>query len=299
MFTYTAYGLCIQSVLQLPELVAVEAAPDVVIRLGRVGHMPPVVAAEGCSLWATPKEARLFYQQIGSVIVRNGREMVVEPAAGVDERVLRLVILGPALAMLLHQRNLLVLHANTVSINGGAVVFLGRTGQGKSTIAAALYSRAHGIVSDDVTAIRVGNTSPAAYPGFPRLKLWPETAASMGDDLEKLPRLRPWLEKRDRRTVRGFPKTSLPLKRIYVLMDGTRQEIAPLRPHEAIMALVRNSYPVVANLLKATGTTISHFQQCAELSGCVSIVSLKSQRSLSAVPDLARLVEEDLAQCLA
>lgn len=295
MFSYTAYGLTIRSELAMPELLTSEEAHDVVVRFGRVEARPPIISDRGNELWADPKEARFCYSEAGSALIRGGREIVIEPAPGVDEGVLRLFILGPVFAMLLHQRGFLVLHANAVKVNGAAVAFLGKSGQGKSTMAAALYKREHAVVSDDVTAVRLGEGAPEAYPGFPRLKLWPETVESLGEDLEEMPRLNPWIEKRDRRVVRGFPASPLPLERIYVLTDGSDQGIEPMRKRDAFIALVKNSYPVVANLLDATGSATSHFRQCEKLSGLVPILSLKRKLSLSALPDLTRLVEEDLA----
>lgn len=296
MFSYTAFGLGIRSALPLPELLASNGAPDVVVRLGRVGHMPPVVADGGCSFWASPEEARLFYENVGAFRVMGGREIVVDPAPEVDERILRLIVLGPAMATLLHQREFLVLHANSVAVNGGAVAFLGKPGQGKSTLSAALYARSHGLVADDVTAIHIGTGHSVVYPGFPQIKLCPDAAVSMGDDPETLPLISPRLNKRARRATRRFPQEPLPLKRIYLLEDGPHMEIEPLRPQEAIMALVIHSYPLVAFLLKPTGTAPAHLRQCTELAGCVPICRLTSQRSLSALPNLARFVEEDLAK---
>src|SRR3989454_2089338 len=51
---------------------------------------------------------------------REGREIVVEPAPGVDAGTLRLFLLGPVRAVLLHQRGFLVLHASAVVLDGGA-----------------------------------------------------------------------------------------------------------------------------------------------------------------------------------
>lgn len=299
MLCYAAYGLVIRSELPLPELLAADGAADTEVRLGKVPWAPPLIEDRGCTLWATPEEARISYQRIGSVLVRGGREIVVEPEAVVDKRALRLLVLGPALAMLLHQRGLLVLHANAVALDGSAVAILGRAGQGKSTLAEALYRSSYSVVSDDVTAVRVQDGSATVYPGFPRLKLWPEVLSSMGDGQEELPRLRPWLDKRDRRAERGFKREPLPLERVYVLAEGDRQEVEPIGPKEAFIELVRNSYPPVANLLEATGTAPYHFHQCAELSRSVPIRRLKSRRSFSALPEMVSLLEEDSACSLA
>lgn len=295
MFSYFVYGLGIRSALPLPELECSETGIDVVVRLGKVGHLPSEVTPEGTRFRVSAEEVCFFYAEVGAFLVRR-EEIVVDPAKGVEERVLRLFILGPALAALLHQRGLLVLHASAVTVNGGTVAFLGGSGWGKSTLATALYARGHSVVADDVTAVQVDGGSPTVLPGFPQLKLWPEAAAASGYIPEALPRLHPRLEKRAFCVTRRFSQSPLPLRRIYVLAEGTHQEVEPLRPQEALVELVRHSY--TARLLESTGTAASHFLQCARLANRVPICRLKRPRSLAALPDLARLVEEDIARTL-
>ncbi len=294
VYSYIAYGLGIHSTLPLPELVAADRVADVTIRLGRIDPSPSEQSGLGSCLRATAREVLFFWEEVGLFQVWDGREIVVDPAPGVEERILRLFILGPALGLLLHQRGLLILHASAVQVGGAAVAFLGGPGWGKSTTAAAMHTRGHAIVADDVLAIELADVNhPVVHPGFPQLKLWPEAAATLGDAPEALPRLHPRLEKRARRDARGFPQIALLLERIYVLAEGTHQEIEPLRPAEAFVELVRHSY--VARLLKATGAASLHFDQCGVLANAVPVRRLQTPRSLALLPDLARIIERDLA----
>ncbi len=85
----------------------------------------------------------IYRPNVGSFAVRAGREIVIDPLPCVDERALRLTLLGPALALLLHQRDLFVLASSAVRVqaeDGGdgdfyGVAFLGYSGAGKSTTA--------------------------------------------------------------------------------------------------------------------------------------------------------------------
>jgi hypothetical protein len=305
LFSYIAYGLGIRSALPLPELMAAESDPDVIVRLGKVNRLPSEVVTESSRFcfWATAEEAYFFWDNVGAFLVRGGCEIIIDPFPDVEERVLRFIILGWPLAVLLHQRGLLVLHASSVAVNGSAIAFLGGKGWGKSTTAAALHARGHGVVADDVVALDLSNPkSPVVFPSFPQIKLWPEAAASLGSVPDTLPRLHSRSEKRARYTTEGFSQNSLPLKRIYVLAKGTCQEIEPLLPQEAFMELVRQSYAVHlseatgVNFLESTGATASHFRQCVSLTNCVPVCRLKRELSLPALPDLARLVEEDSVQ---
>jgi hypothetical protein len=297
VYSYTAYGLGIRSTLYLPELVPEDIAPEVILRLGEIRQGGLALDTDGTGFWAAADEAVRYLPGIGTFWIRGGREIIVDPAPGVEEQVLRLAILGPAFAVLLHQRGRFVLHASAVASSGSAVVFAGGSGWGKSTLAAALHARGCSMVSDDVTAIVVGGEHPIVLPGFPQFKLWPEAVESLGGLPETLPRLHPSFEKRARHVAHGFNRDHLPLRRIYVLAEGSEPAIEPLQPHEALLELLRHWYGsrFGDRLLQANGAAVTHLHQCAALANCVPIHRLRRPPPIRALFDLAGLVEDDLA----
>jgi hypothetical protein len=296
--SYIAYGFSLQSDLALPELDVGSSPPDVVLRLGKVERKPLELDAQGDGFWASAGEACRSVRNVGTCLVRWGREIVVEPAPGVDVRVLRLSILGPALALLLHQRGCFVLHASAVQSGDGAVAFTGGSGWGKSTLAAALHARGSALLADDLTALRIGTGSCTVFPGFPQLKLWPEAAASLGRAPGALSQLHPEFDKRACGARQGFSHRPLPLRRIYLLAEGPGPTIAPLKPHEALIGLMPHWYGCRFGdrLLQVGDAAIRHFRQCAALANSISIHRLTRPRQLGALGDVASLVEEDLAQ---
>src|SRR5262245_28440463 len=153
MFAYTAYGLHIHSALELPELVAAArpASADLVISYGPIERRPTTGNYAQGDTWGSSGEAYLFWEDAGAFLVRGGREIIVHPLPGVEERVTRLFLLGAALGVLLYQRELVVLHASAVALNGSAVAFLGESGAGKSTMAAAMHAYGYEIIADDIT----------------------------------------------------------------------------------------------------------------------------------------------------
>lgn len=306
-YSYQAYGLSIQATLPLPELVAGKEASvadkrdaDIVVRFGKVEGSLAEANDAYRHIHATPEGIYLSWRGVGAFLVRDGREIIVDPAQGVEERVLRLFILGTTLAMLLHQRGeLVVLHASVVAISGQAVAFVGVKHAGKSTMAAALYAQGHDLVADDILAIDMSQDCPMALPGFPHLKIWPDSVASLGYVPETLPRLRPELEKRGHRVTGGFSREPVPLRCIHVLGLGLDPEIEPLRPQEALLELMPHWYGARfgTELLQAFDLS-THFLQCANLANKVPVCRLKRPPSLSALPDVIRLVEEHLASDL-
>ena len=105
------------------------------------GQSPALLGDDGqvlVDLRGAPGLVRFRWPGVGACEVRDGREIAVDPAPGVDADLLSTYLLGPALGVLLHQRGGLVLHASAVTVGGGCVAFLADAGWGKSTLAATL-----------------------------------------------------------------------------------------------------------------------------------------------------------------
>jgi hypothetical protein len=307
MHFYRAFGLRFQSALALPELASGEVTSafacrdaDVTIRFGKVEGLPAKDDDARRWIHATPEGIYLYWREIGTFLLRDGREIIIDPAAGVEERVLRLFTLGTTLALLLHQRgDVVVLHASAVTISGHTVAFVGAKHAGKSTIAATLHKRGHDLVADDILAIDLRENRALALPGFPHFKLWPDAVTSLGYVPESLPQLHPDLEKRGYRVSEGFLSTSTPLKCIYILCQGQEPNLEPLRPQEALMALMPHWYGARfgKELLQGLGLS-THFRQCADLVNRVTFCRLTRSPYLSALPDVAQLVEAHLDSVL-
>lgn len=300
MYSYVAYGLEIRSELQLPELTPGApstrvSAGQLVVRLGSVGQVPAKLDADGMGFWATAHEACHVVEKAGAFLVRGGSEIVVDPAPEVEDRVLRLSILGPALALILHQRGFLVLHASVVARGGEALAFLGNNGWGKSTVAAALHAKGYDLVADDVAAITIDDAAPRVLPGFPQVKLWPEAAALLGEVPEQLPQLHPGFDKRGWRAARGFSLEPRRLQRIYVLVPGSTPGIEPLPAREACLELLAHWYGhrFGGGLLERDAAAL-HLRQCAALAGRTSTHRLCRSGGSQTLLDLADLVDEDV-----
>lgn len=290
MFTYVAYGVGIHSALELPELSPGPAPSDVVVRLGHVPglpHDPPV--GDGL-LRTSADEVCLYWRNVGAVLLRRGREITLDPRPEAALDLLRLYLLGPVLGLLLHQRGLLVLHASAVILEGGVVAFLGSSGRGKSTTAATLHARGCAVVADDVLAIDLeASGGPAAVPGFPQLKLWPDAVTALGESPDDLPRIHASEEKRAR-VADAVATTPRPLRRVYVLTDADSLDLETLGGHTAVFELLQHSY--VAPALEQLGSS-RFLAQCARLAAAVTVLRLRRPRSLAGLGELAALIEAD------
>jgi hypothetical protein len=296
MYHYTAYGLCIASDIALTELIQTppESNPAIRICYDKVELPSDLKPTPGALRWATRQSACLCYEDAARYQINAGRQIVIDPIRGADEQRVRLYLLGPALAVLLHQRQLLVLHASAVSLNGKVVAFAAQKGEGKSTFAAAMHSRGHPLVADDLLPIDLRDPRRLlVQPGFPQLKLMPEAAAQLCARPDDLPRLHPDFEKRAQTARRDFPQEPLPLSRIFVLESARGDSIEAIAPQERFVELVRHSY--LAPLLGMTGEAATHFKQVVALAQRVPVLRLKRRRQLATLPQSARMVEDQIA----
>ncbi|KAF6633059.1 dephospho-CoA kinase [Paenibacillus sp. EKM208P] len=168
---YTAFGLRIASELNLPELLlaALEAVEDVVIRQADLTAWSGQLEQANFVML----DERFMFQIPGTAIyaVREGKEIEVSIFPGADPDTVRLFVLGTCMGVLLMQRRILPIHGSAVVIGGRAYAFVGESGTGKSTLAAAFRQAGYQMVSDDVIAVEATASSAIVYPAYPQQKL--------------------------------------------------------------------------------------------------------------------------------
>ena len=292
MYSYQAYGLGIHSALPLPELVSAPAKQDVFIRFGALMPPPTARGAIDHHYWAKEQDVYLFWQELGTFCIRKGREITIDPAPKVEEVRLRPPVLGACMAVLLHQRGYLVLHASAVQLPTGAAAFLGNKGWGKSTMTAALHQRGHPFLTDDVLALDLTNPAqPLVLPAFPQMKLWPSAVVALGQDPETLPRLIPQLTKRQHRVRSSSNQKPVPLQALYLLGKGTSIRIEPLNPQNIFASLLQHSYGGRFGKALLQHGEATNFLQCMTLAKQVPTYQLQRPCDLSLLPTIAEAVE--------
>lgn len=219
-----------------------------------------------------------------------GIELEAEPGA-LDHQV-RAFVLGVPLALWLRSQGSLVLHGSAVAMGGAAVSFVGAHGWGKSTLAAMLQRRGHAFVSDGATIVDASRTPPAVRAGPAEWKLRADSLRSLGAE-DQGPLAHPALDKRLVTVSGPVVEGPVALKVIYVLADGDEAAIEPMRPAQATMELVRHTYAV--SLLGASEAP-HHLRACAAVTGTVPVRRLTRRLDMNALPQLASMVENDVAK---
>ena len=301
-WAYDLFGLRVHSDIPLTELFEADdngAAADVVIRLG---EMPAGAPDPKPGYTVAGSATLLSISKVGLYWIDSGREMIVQPFAGASERNIRLFLLGSAFGALLHQRNLLPLHANAVEIDGRAIAFMGHSGAGKSTMAAWFLDRGHRILADDVCVVTFDSAGrPLAHGGIPRLRLWREAIEATGRAAEDYELSFDDADKYNVPTPRGPSIGALPLHHIYLLRRAEAEASAPLVERllgvDAVDALVANTYR--GGFVKASGGTGKHLSQCLSLVSRAPVFKAERRWGYDSFDEQAAALEAHARQLIA
>ena len=270
---YSCYGLIIQSDLALPELIGLETEPDtpsdVTITLDEVSAAGLCDGKQlGPYLWVSDTALWLEVPHVARFLVVDGQRIVIQPASGIDEDSVRVFLLGSGMGALLFQRGLLVLHGNAIRIGDQCMICVGHSGAGKSALAAGFLKRGYDILADDVAPI---DSNVRALPGFPRIKLWQDTANRLGVDTAGLRRIRPELEKFNYPLNNRFTDRPLPVRWIYLL--GTHRDpdihFETISGFERFSPLLENTYRV--QFLQSLPLKATHMKNCCDLAGRIHL----------------------------
>lgn len=289
MPTYTAYGLCIDSEIPLPELQSSDAAPDVYVETGTVSEIPDEPIEDG-KLYRLANGHYLKVEGVGQLFAARGRKLVVNPTNNANPVLFRHFVLGDGFRALLYQRGYVVLHASATCVNGRTVAFVGDSGQGKSTTVAAFYAAGYPVLTDDVAAIepKTGSLQPA----FPRVKLDRQAAKAVGADFERPDGDEPFRQYYV--APRAFDAEPISLGAVYVLAEGSEVRIETLPPGEQPYRLMCES---TSGYQHGEDRGVeSHFTECVQLSEQVPVKRLERPRRFDVLSDVVRAVEADVAE---
>ena len=139
----------------------------------------------------------------------------------------------------------LVLHASAVSFGGGALVFAGASGSGKSTMAVRMAQRGCLLLSDDVVLIDGSNRQPSVLPMFTPIRLWPdaihELVASHVTRADAEASAKRVLSVREA----GIQHASdtVPLRALFLLgAASATNQLTVIEPRDAVAALLQQSF---------------------------------------------------------
>ncbi len=295
-YRYTVYGLIIASCLELPELIPADGVADICIQWGEVPETLPGARKTTQRFQAKPGYLLFFADQVARLLVSHGNKVIIEPLSGATEAEIRTFTLGSALGAILHQRGLLPIHASGIKTGHGCVMFCGRPGAGKSTLAGAFVERGFELHADDLCVIgmRTGGI-PQVYPAYPRLKLWGDALLTMGkkpDDYHQIPTVPDKFAVQTHR----FNREPLPVDRIYLFSPQGADDMAimPITGMNRYQVLKQQTYR--RRFLEGLGTTTAHFQLTSLIGKSVPLYRVHRPRDLSHLDCLVDFLAHHIRQ---
>lgn len=295
---YTISGLCLRSEIELPELVEARDTaiqPDVRLIRAETPDALDTPVNRGVLYQAAPAQFLLQMPKIARYWVRNGDEILVTPDPQAQEAEIRIFLLGTVWAALLHQRGLLVLHASGIATPEGAVIFIGRSSAGKSSLAAAFYQRGYQILGDDTIAVDIVGGKALAYPTFPQLRIWPDMLPPLEITAEQTLPLRPKLPKRVLPVPDRFSTYAQPVRAIYLLHSHIQDEIKLEKFEGMSRFTVLLNQTFREKFLGGLGVRPAHFQKVSQVAQKTYIASLVRPDQSPNFERLIETIKQDLA----
>jgi hypothetical protein len=306
-----AYGvsICSELPLPLPEMRGPTGTALFELEIRASNESLAGVIPEGVTLQRNPLSGFDFGQfpdgssyvrwdNIGEVLIsKNGRSVICRALGQITSESFHVYLLGQAFSFALVKNGFEPLHATAVVIAGQAIAFLGDCGFGKSTLAAAFLQAGDRLLTDDLLVL--GKTAQAlfAYPGPPRIKLFPRMARRfLGENASGVP-LNPKTQKLiipldDSRVCAD----AVPLAMIYVLappdeVAGRDIRIVSISQREAFVTLLASAFNYV---ISDPERLRRQFEAAQALANTRIVRRLSYPRSLECLPLVREAILSDL-----
>jgi len=298
MYSYTLYGLTVSTEIELPGLPPGRGSCDVRVvrtKLGSVERASPTNDGPPASYRISDGGKSVggwIYDELKFFVI-DGREIHIDLQKEISPEVLRGYLTGVLLATLLRQRGYVVLHASCVERAGAAIGFIGDSGWGKSTVAEYFCREGYSLLNDDILVVALNQEGPpVVVPGFPQVKLLPDTGARLRDDFHELPRMHERTAKRLNLSPEWKGERAH-LSRLFVLESTFREEnrIRSISAREALMELIKHSR--ASNLIAHPQVRAENLSRCADLVQRVPVAVLERRRGVEFLREIRQLVEPE------
>lgn len=179
------------------------------------------------------------------IIAKDANSIRCRPLPDAAEMTVRHLLLDQVMPLVLSRRERLVLHASAVLTRCGAIAFAGKSGKGKSTLAASFALEGFPLLSDDCLILRPRHEGWTAVPSYPGVRLWPSTVQAILPQFLPTIDVAPYTVKRRVADTRLLPQTNKPvlLRRLYLLREEAGETlIERVSPGRSIISLVELAY---------------------------------------------------------
>ena len=301
------YGnVVLQSAIELPELaLTTVTAPFPAITLGIKQVHESVVrplkgaiyrhewsdpSGDSCIMgerWSDGRYYLYFPGVTSAVISADGRQITLHAEDDSDMSGLRHILLDQILPRVLSLHTPLVVHgAMVITQAGRALVLLGQSGVGKSTLSSGFAQFGGGALGDDGVVIVLNDglaLATATYPGF---RLWPDSLDTLFPDMRN--DSQPMAAWSNKRRLSGGSHTHGQSHRIHGIailqaadVDNEHITLQMLPPGNACIAIISNCFVIDQH---APNHNARQLAAAAQLCQNVPVFGLHYPRDYAALP---------------
>ena len=229
----------------------------------------------------------------------DGETVTAYPTDDTDETTIEHLYINQLVPLALSRQGKPAFHASVVTVPGGAIAFLGKTGMGKSTLAASFAFDDATFLTDDALIIEERDSTCLALPSSASIRLWEDSVdALVGDDGE-LAIAVSYSSKARLLAGDALAYSSQPTELIaaYVLdrKEPGTVSIDVLSGSGRHMAWVQNSFLLD---IQDKDLLARHFDWTHRISSNVPTFSLDFQRDYGILPEVRRIIREHAGSLL-
>jgi hypothetical protein len=189
-----------------------------------------------------------------------------------------------------------------VRVQGRALVFVGETGLGKSTLAASFDAAGYPLLSDDGVVILPHEDGPRILPTYPGLRLWPDAVQAL---FAHTPPLAPMAHYSSKHRVEWaerstHPQPPLPVDGIFALRSSERcsnsPQLTPLTPRDGCVELLRHAFQLDVTDRQRTAAL---FSIVGELARQVPLFAIDYPRQYAYLPEVRAAILDRVARTIA
>ena len=245
------------------------------------------------SFYRTPAGITIRFHDLADFVLSPDGSLVrCIPVPEVSEATLEHLYRNQVYPLALSKLGKLVVHGSAVEHGTGAISFLGESGRGKSTLAAAFALSGQPFLTDDALVIEsADNNEFLAYPSPPSLRLWVDSRDFLlKNDFQLAPAVEYTSKDRllaDARLEHCVePRT---LHAVYFLGDGSASKttVRPIPPVQALIKLVNYSF-----LLDMMDPALikSNFEKVADLAKNLACFELDYPRKFETIDQVVAAI---------
>jgi len=240
------------------------------------------------------------WDTVGEFLVSaDGRRIACRRVEDSSVESFQVYMLGQALSFALVKQRFEPLHATVVVVDDRAVAFLGANASGKSSLAACFLEAGYRLLTDDLLMLQHLSNRILAYPGPPRIKLFPKIATRfLGQTVNRV-QMNPGTDKLilplEERRGRDGPVALEAIYSLAVPRDACRRasmSIETLSPREAFVELVKGTFN---RRLVSPQRLARQFAAMAALTDLLPVKKLTYPRAIDRLQEVREMVLADLA----